>query len=328
MTGPQPIIELIYAFRRSKTMFAAVGLGIFDKLERGPAAVDDFPGFDRSAIERLLDGCVSLGLTEKDGALYRNAPIASQYLVRTSPDTMAGYILYSNEALFPMWARLEDAIREGTNRWMPVFGFPQGELFQHFFNSEAALRNFLMGMHGLGQVSSHAVASSFDLSRFQRMVDLGGGTGHLALAMIDCYPGMTAALFDLPNAIEFARELTAGSIDLIGGDFFKDPLPPADLYALGRILHDWTEEKIHRLLARIHAALPAGGGLLIAEALLDDDKRGPVEAQMQALNMLICTEGRERTLPEYRALLESAGFTNVEGRRTGTPLDAVLAIKP
>lgn len=327
MTDPQPILELIYAFRRSKTMFAAVGLGVFDQLEAGPAGVESFPDFDRSAIERLLDACVSLGLLEKEGETYRNTPLASQYLVRSSPHTMSGYIVYSNYALFPMWQKLEDALREGTNRWMPVFGFPPGDLFRHFFSTPEAARNFLLGMHGFGQLSSREVASAFDLSRFRRMVDLGGGTGHLALAMIDRYPGMTAALFELPDAIEFARGMTGGRIELIAGDFFKDPLPAADLYAVGRILHDWAEDTIMRLLARIYDVLPSGGALLVAEALLDDDRRGPVDTHMQSLNMLVCTEGRERTLPEYRELLEAAGFVGVNGRRTGTPLDAVLAFK-
>ena len=48
---------------------------------------------------------------------------------------------------------------------------------------------------------------------------------------------------------------------------------------------------------------------------------------MQSLNMLIVTEGRERTAAEYEALLREAGFTSVEARRTGTPLDAILAVK-
>jgi acetylserotonin N-methyltransferase len=96
---------------------------------------------------------------------------------------------------------------------------------------------------------------------------------------------------------------------------------------LGRILHDWTEERIGLLLGRIHDALPSGGGLLIAETLLDDDGLGPVPALMQSLNMLVCTEGRERTAAGYRVLLERAGFGAVEARRTGGPLDAVLAIR-
>jgi acetylserotonin N-methyltransferase len=327
MSDAAPVIELIYAFRRSKTMFAAVSLGIFDRLHDRPRCAAEF-GFRTDTAERLLDACVALGLLEKEGDVYRNAAIAERYLVRNSPETMAGYILYSNSALFPMWSDLEGALREGTPRWEPIFGFPPSGLFEHFFRTDEQKRDFLLGMHGFGRLTSDAVVSAFDLSRFRRFIDLGGGTGHLAMAAASRYPGLRAAVFDLPAAIEFAREFVDDRVELLAGDFFRDPLPKADLYGVGRILHDWNEDKIRILLRRIHEGLPPGGGLLIAEMLLDDDKRGPVDAHMQSLNMLVCTEGRERSLAEYRALLESAGFAGVQGHRTGTPLDAVLALKP
>jgi acetylserotonin N-methyltransferase len=114
----------------------------------------------------------------------------------------------------------------------------------------------------------------------------------------------------------------------VAGDFFVDPLPDSDVYALGRILHDWSEEKIVTLLGRIFQHLPPKGAVLIAEKLLEEDKRSPQWAQMQNLNMLTCTEGKERTLPEYERLLKRVGFAEVSGCRTASPLDAVLAIKP
>jgi acetylserotonin N-methyltransferase len=92
-------------------------------------------------------------------------------------------------------------------------------------------------------------------------------------------------------------------------------------------LHDWSEEKINKLLTKICAKLPSGGGLLVAEKLLNEQKTGPVPALLQSLNMLVCTEGKERTLAEYASLLRTAGFGEVKGIMTGAPLDAVLAIK-
>jgi acetylserotonin N-methyltransferase len=172
-------------------------------------------------------------------------------------------------------------------------------------------------MHGFGQLSSPAVVAAFDLSRFRRMVDLGGGTGHLAEAARQHYPQLETAVFDLPRV----ANMFPGTI---AGDFFVDPLPAADLYSLGRILHDWSEEKIAKLLAKIHAALPLAGALLIAEKLLQPDY---VSGHMQSLNMLIVTEGRERSAAEYEALLLAAGFSKVDSRRTGAPVDAILAIK-
>lgn len=298
------VLDLIDAFRRSKTMFAAIELGIFDG--QRPA--------DARELDRLLEACAALGLLEKRDGAFVNTPEADRLLRSDSPETMIGYIRYSNRVLYPMWGHLEDAVREGSHRWKQTFDL-EGPIFSHFFRTEEAMREFLQGMHGFGRLSSPSVAAAFDLSRFTHFCDLGGATGHLADAMAERYPAMRTTVFDLPAVARIFPRVTPG-------DFFTDPLPAADLYGLGRILHDWSEEKIHRLLNRIHAALPVGGGLLVAEKLLEN-----VPAHMQTLNMLIVTEGRERTAEQYGALLRSAGFTSVECRRTGTPLDATLAIK-
>jgi acetylserotonin N-methyltransferase len=303
---PNNIIELIEAFRRSKTMFAAVKLGIFNGAR--PADYKELP--------RLLDACVALGLLEKRDGTYVNTPQSDKYLRSASPDSLTGYIHYSNDALFPMWAHLEDAVRDGTPRWKQTFG-TEGGIFSGYFRTDEAKRDFLNGMHGFGRLSSPPVAAAFDLSRFHRMIDLGGASGHLAEAVHERFPPIHAQVFDLPEV----AQLYPGTIP---GDFFTDPLPEADLYSVGRILHDWSDEKIHRLLARIYAALPESGGLLIAEKLLDP---GYIGAHMQSLNMLIGAEGRERSASEYEALLRAAGFSKIESRVTGAYLDAVLAIK-
>jgi acetylserotonin N-methyltransferase len=306
MTTSNPILQLIDAFRHSKTMFAAVELGIFDGAR--PAEYKE--------LARLLDACIPLGLLERRGDQYINTEVAERYLRSDSPDTLSGYIRYSNRALYPMWGHLEDALREGSSRWGQVFG-GDGPLFTHFYQTDDAMRQFLLGMHGFGRISSPHVVAAFDLSRFQHLVDLGGATGHLADAAREGYPNLKTTVFDLPKVAALFPHV-------VPGDFFIDPLPAADLYAAGRILHDWSDEKCEVLLAKVYAALPDGGGLLVAEKLLSDTN---LPAQMQNLNMLVVTEGRERTAEEYAALFRDAGFQHVEHCFTGAPLDAMLAIK-
>lgn len=307
MTTSGIVLDLIEAFRRSKTMFVAASLGVFDG--KRPPDVKELP--------RLLDACVALGLLEKRGdGEYVNTPESDRFLRSDSPDTLSGYVLYSNAALYPMWNNLEDALREGSPRWKQTFGV-DGPLFSAFFRTDDAMREFLKGMHGFGQLCSPAVVNAFDLSQFRHLVDLGGASGHLAEAARERYPDLRTTVFDLPIVKKAYPETVAG-------DFFNDPLPPADLYALGRILHDWPEPKIRTLLRKIYEALPADGALLVAEKLVD---RTNVNAHMQNLNMLVCTEGRERTASEYADLLKEAGFHSVESRVTGTLLDATLALK-
>jgi acetylserotonin N-methyltransferase len=230
-----------------------------------------------------------------------------------------------------MWGHLDDAVREGTHRWRQTFDF-EGPIFSHFFRTDDSMRMFMRGMHGFGQLSSPHVVQAFDLSGFRRLVDLGGGTGHLVIAACERYPELRGAVFDLPRMAAIAREEVALSpakqrIELLEGDFFINDLPRADLYAVCRVLHDWSEEKIAMLLDKVYAALPQGGALLVGERLLDDDKTGPSNAAMQSLNMLVCTEGRERNVAEYESLLRRAGFTKVEAKRTGKAVDAVMGWK-
>lgn len=328
---PAPVLDLLSAFRRSQVLFAAVELGVFDKLAAGPKPLAELAGgLNADALERLLGACVSLGLLKRDHGRFANTPAAQAYLTADSPRRLLGYLGYSDRVLWQMWDHLPDAVREGTHRWKQTFD-ADGPIFDAFYRTPEQKREFLLGMHGYGLISSPAVVNAVDLSGYRTFVDLGGATGHLTVAACRRWPNLRGVVFDLPAAVPLATEMipgdVAGRVEVVAGDFFADPLPAGDVYALGRILHDWTEAKIHTLLAKIVAALPAGGAILLAEKLLDDDKAGPDWAVLQSLNMLVCTEGKERTLGEYAALLERHGFTDVQAVRTGAPCDAVLAVK-
>jgi acetylserotonin O-methyltransferase len=331
---PTLVLDLLEAFRRSKTMFAASSLGVFDALESSPMSIPDLAArlsASQDGLERLLDASVGLGLLKRHQGVYSNTDVASAYLTSSSPRRLTGYINFSNSVMWNLWTKLEDAVREGSHRWPQCYG-SDGPIFSHFFKSEYDKREFLMGMHGFGMISSPQVVAAHDLGRFQCLVDLGGATGHLAIAACQRYAGLRGIVFDLEPAMPLAEEIVGQSnvahrISLISGDFFTDPLPAGDLFALGRILHDWTEAKCLLLLKRIYNALPSGGALLLAEKVLWEDKLGPRWAHMQSLNMLTCTEGKERSLTEYESLLAQVGFTNVVGCRLPAPLDAVLATK-
>jgi acetylserotonin O-methyltransferase len=334
--NPAPVLTLIDAFRSSKAMFVAVSLGLFDSLEREPGSAERLAAEFQAQgepLERLLDACVGLKLLSKQDGVYKNLPVASTYLCRGTPNTLVGYILYSDKVLFQLWSNLENAIRHGGPQWTQTF-HQEGGIFDHFFRTKEATQTFLQGMHGLGILSSHLVVSAFDLSRFKTFVDLGGATGHLAIAACERYPDMNGIVFDLPQVIDVVREQisscsVASRIQLKKGDFFDaEQLPQADLFGLGRIVHDWPDDKVKGLLRAIYDQLPSGGGILLSEKLLNDEKTGPVSAQLQSLNMLVCAEGKERSLGEFRVLLESVGFTRISGCFTGAPLDAIFAEKP
>ncbi len=330
---PNPILDLISAYRNSQILFAACELKLFEFLQI-PQSVQQLvqtQGWNADATERLLDGAVHLGLLTKTGDQYVCNAMSREYLTEASSNSLLGYINYSNAVLWKLWDNLPDAVREGGHRWKQTFG-TDGPIFSQIFRTEADKRQFLLGMHSYGLISSPQVVNAVNLGRYRTFCDLGGASGHLAVAACQRWANLRGVVFDLPEVVPLANEMVAKStmakqVDVIAGDFFADELPKADVYAVGRILHDWTEVKIKKLLSRVYEALPTGGMLLIAEKVLYDDKAGPAWSVLQSLSMLLVTEGRERTLGEYATLLESAGFQHVTCTRTNSPLDAISAVK-
>ena len=330
---PSPVLELLSAFRKSKVLFAACELGVFESLQSGPQSASALAvqlKCDADALQRLLGAAAMLGLLSQSDAGFANTPAATAYLTIDSPRRMLGYINYSSAVLWKMWDNLPGAIVEGTHRWKQTYG-TDGPIFSHFFRTDWQRREFIQGMHSYGLISSPKVVDAVALGRFNTFADLGGATGHLTVAACRRWPNLRGVVFDLNEVIPITKEFipadVADRIDIIGGDFFADELPKADVYALGRIIHDWSEPKIKLLLAKILAALPSGGAVFIAEKVLDDAKTGPEWAVLQHLNMLTVAEGKERTEGEYAELLSKAGFTEVRCVRTDSPLDVVMGVK-
>jgi acetylserotonin N-methyltransferase len=330
----QAVLGLLDGFRASKAVFTAVSLGVFDQLHQLPATCDELArtlSCNAGALERILGACTGLHLLRRDGERYHNLPVATRFLRIESAETLSGYILYSDRISFRLWRHLEDAIREGSHRWEQEFGFTEG-IFNHLFATEKDKVTFLAGMNGHGLLSSPAAVAAFDLGRFRQLVDLGGATGHLVIAACQRYPALRATVFDLATVTPITHSYIKKAdlqerIGIQSGNFFTDPLPTADLYSVGRILHDWSEDKVRYLLRKIYEHLPSGGGLLICERLLNDERDGPVSAYLQSLNMLLCTEGQERSPSEYENLTRAAGFSSFDYRRTGQPVDVMLALK-
>ena len=144
LPDPGPILDYLEAFRRSKTMFAAVSLGVFDALASGPKTLDVLAGelkANPDSLERLLDACTGLQLLGRTSDGYENTAAATTYLTASSPHRLTGYVNYSNSVMWKLWANLEDCQCEGTHRWKQTFGV-EGPIFAHFFKNEVASASF------------------------------------------------------------------------------------------------------------------------------------------------------------------------------------------
>lgn len=227
-----------------------------------------------------------------------------------------------------MWARLGGAVREGRNQNPEVLGVATREPFAAIYRTEPERLLFMRAMQETWSLWAGPVLAAFDLSEFRVICDVGGGSGALATACARLYPGSDVTVFETPEVVAAAQEHfrepgEAPPIRFVGGDFFRSPLPPADLYILARVLHDWGDGACAEILGRTRG----GSALLLVEAVLDPEGRGPLPALLLSLTMLAQAAGRERTEAEFRAMAAAAGFRHFRLRCPRGPFAAMLARK-
>ena len=226
------------------------------------------------------------------------------------------------------WEVAANAVRTGRPQPKEVFGLPA---FDYYGKHPDEGAQFGKAMQNISRFAAGAVLEAYDFSGVKTIMDVGGGNGSLALAILGKHPEMKGKVFDLPY-IEPQAKLgihAAGAADRCGfesGDFFKAVPRGADLHALKFILHDWTDEECVRILKCCRASLEPGGRVVVVEMLVPEEIR-PDFVMLMDLNMLVMTGGRERTLKEFEAVFTQAGFELTRVVPTKSPF-SVLEARP
>lgn len=279
--------------------------GITARLLQAPAALAELAALAQvpaDKLARVLDFLLAHEVLARtpDGNYQANArtrmlQAAAGYFVNAETSAMAS-------------AQLLNGLREGRSGFEAQFGQP---VFEYFADrpERAALFGSFMGF--MTQRCTRFLFSQHRFEPFATVADLGGSMGDLLLAVLQEYPGTRGILFDLPGTIELARPALAQSplaarVELVAGSFF-DKVPVADLYLLKQILHDWNDDECREILGSIRRAIPAQGKLIAIEHILQDEP-APDEAQGTDIAMMLWATGRERRLPEFTELFQTAGF--------------------
>ncbi len=185
-------------------------------------------------------------------------------------------------------------------------------------------RAFIGAMHVVGRGLSVEIAEAYDLSRFKRLLDIGGASGTYTMAFLRKNPRLTAVIFDLEDVIPMSVERLSAEgfldrVEPVAGDFYRDELPKGcDLALLSAIIHQNSREENLELYRKVFRALDPGGRLLIRDHIMDESRTSPPGGAAFAVNMLVNTSGGDTyTFREVKESLEQAGFTDVTLVRRG-----------
>lgn len=316
LTEAEQVSDIAFGFMGSKALFAALHFGLFTHLADGPLSAEEAgaaAGLDPERARTLLTALAALGLVGVEDGRFANSPAAEAFLVRGAKYDFGDYLrLQVDRQMYRLMDQIEDALAgrlaaEATGSYADWFADPE----------QARLYSESQHAGSLGPARS--LARAVDLSAARSLLDVGGGTGAMAITLCKAYPDLSATVVDFPNVAELGRGYVAdaGLSDRIAfapGNALEADWPGGqDAILMSYLLSGVPGTAHDALLARARAHLAPGGRLLIHDFVVHADRRGPKNAALWQLQHTAFTpEARSLDAEGLADALAAAGFEEVE----------------
>ena len=316
-------------FTYSQILLACVQLDVFERLRAGPrdaSALAGELGLSVAAADRLLAAAAALRLLERRGAGYGLGPLGGAMLDNPAVSAMVRH----HAAVYADLVDPVALLRTGRGALSEYWAYATSESPAGLGGDEVGAYSELMAASQ--PLVAAEVLHAYDLRGHRMLMDVAGGDGRFLVEAGRHAPGLQLVLFDLPAVVERAQarfdESGMGArARAVGGDAFRDALPKgADVISLVRVVHDHDDARAMVLLRAVHAALPAGGTLLVAEPMAGLRGAERVGDAYFGMYLLAMGSGRARTPARLQAMLGEAGFVASRLRPTAMPLQTGLIV--
>ncbi|MCX6955131.1 MAG: methyltransferase [Verrucomicrobia bacterium] len=265
-----------------------------------------------------------------DDGVFTVTPLSREHLVSTSPYFLGPY--YASLKERPVVKDFVTILR--TDKPANWGSYKTEKTWTEAMLTDEFATTFTAAMDCRGFTLGPALARKIPAAGRTRLLDIAGGSGIYACAIVAQHPHLTATVFDRPPVDGIARRMIAkrgyaNRVSVVAGDMFADPLPADhDIHLFSNVIHDWDVAKVRPLLAASFAALPAGGLLVIHDAHLNATKTGPLPVAAYSALLMSVTEGKCYSVAEMETLLTEAGFRSFTFAETAADRSLLTALKP
>jgi ubiquinone/menaquinone biosynthesis C-methylase UbiE len=324
--NPEPIFDLLLAYRVAAALRTAIELDYFSALAEGqvtaPRIAKSRGGTERS-VRILLDALAATApeVLKKSGSRYRLTPLSRRYLVGSSPEFVGAFIpLLSHKTMWDGFRDLPLAVRLGTSVLEKNAHAKDQTFWEDFARSTRA----------------EAIPKAMAMLRMLKWVppgcevlDLACGSGGYGGTFARCIPGAKVTLLDQPNVLAVTRTLVEGPVQFLEGDLFETPYGgPYDLVIASHVFHHFDPQQCELLASKMAGALKPGGRLVIQEFVADEKRTSRPQALLFALTMLVWTRsGDAYAYSDYRRWLRRAGLRKLVHRPLLPPADLILGTR-
>jgi len=314
-----------------RAIYAAAALGIPDELKTGPK--DSVELAERThahapSLYRLLRALASVGFfTEGDDRRFALTPQGAALQTDAPGFARSTILSLAGDLQWRAFGEFLHSVTTGETAIEKAYGM---SFFDCLSRDPVEATLFGEAMIGLGGAEPPAVAAAYDFRDVHRLVDVGGGSGHLLATVLLASPWMHGVVYDQAHVTDAAREriATLGLADrceIVDGDFFRCVPAGGDAYVLSHVLHDWDDRRCLTILSNCRDAMGGSGRLLVVEMVCPAGD-APHPGKISDLVMLAITGGMERTEEEYGALLANAGFELARIVPTASAVSVIEAV--
>ena len=320
-SAKQKVFDLMLTFVKSKCLYVATRLGIFDILnDKGEQTVESLATITNTDTERLYFILRALAhvdvLEEKPGRVF--APTETSALLITNQKPSAGHLVMHliEPAQWDAWKILPEALAEGV---VP-FELANGkDVYQHCYDNEWSKDTFIKAMSFLTNSQVDGLLDAYDFGQYGTVMDVGGGQGGLIANIVKRY-GCKGILFDVPDVAETAKAYISSlgvdpdAIAIKTGDVFESVPQGANAIVMKHFISAWSDEDAMKILANCKAALPDDGRLILLQSFVPDIDEPKIEADgimpgIFAVQINVATSGGGwRTKKQFQELFEKSGF--------------------
>ncbi len=318
---PFRLIQIGSAFWQSRALYIAIKLGISDVLgssKKSTSNIAETLNLSEDHLYRLMRMLASIGVFEELSPRFFKNNKTSHYLRENNPNNIRAMILMHNsrEMSLPWMESLEESIKDGG---IPFKKINKLDLFEYMNKNKDFDSLFSKAMDSVENVAGSDFLQDLNWKRFTRIIDVGGSKGAKSLAILKNNPKLKAVVYDRPQVIKEAENYWKGNIDnsllsrvkFVEGNMLES-VPPAesdtDAYFLMAVFHTFNNSQCQKILANLkHAVGNKKPYIIIADAVAEEMNINPFIAAMD-MQMLMGTEGRERTLSEWNLLFKNTGF--------------------
>lgn len=305
------IDDIVSAVHPAFALCAACELDVFTPLADNPKSAEELAavlGVDAAKLRVLLYLLVTARLLTVDVGRFANTREADHFLVKHRPSYMGS----RNELWTEIWTaelKTAESIRTGRAQAKKDFATMPTDVRDRMFR----------GFHSGALAAGRELVKAYDFSAYHTLVDVGGGTGGLVIALAETLPSLRATVADQPEVVPTTRRFIAdaglaGRIPVVSVDIVRDPLPGSfDAAILKALIQVLSPEDARTALQNVSRGLAPGGDLYIVGSILDDSRlTPPATAAYNLVFINVYDGGQAYTESEYRAWLKEAGFGRIE----------------